>query len=109
MEKGCGTVCHNECLTAKVNNPADPWRCADCIEPSTAQLLREIRKIGLTYESLAQSVDNCHDKIDENNSLIKAQDLKIKECHDEIEQLMEKCNTLAKENEELKANYNGQE
>lgn len=47
-------------------------------------------------------MESCHEKIDENNTLIKAQDIKIQECLDRIEKLTTKCANLTKENEELR-------
>lgn len=73
-----------------------------------AKLLSEIRKISDTNDQFAKSLESCQEKIDENNTLIKAQDFEIRECVEEVEKLTTKCAALAKENEELKCNINKQ-
>lgn len=79
FKKNCNNSYHQECL-AMQGNPANPWRCPECVETSTAKLLSEIRRICEINELLAKSIESCHEKIDENNSLIKAQDFRINEC-----------------------------
>lgn len=103
----CDNACHSECVSPGLTS--ETWRCRKCREPTLADLMDEIRKLTENNNTIARSLDSCHERIEENNALIKAQDIKITACLDKIENLSQKCKILENENTELKKALNSQE
>lgn len=106
-EKACARVCHQECLGQ--GNIAESWRCRECTEPSLVDLMREVKKLSNINRDMAESLNSCHEKIDDLNALIKNQESKIIECESKVDALSVKCTSLEKENAELKISLNNQE
>ncbi|KAG5863782.1 hypothetical protein JTB14_034376 [Gonioctena quinquepunctata] len=83
-------------------------KCEECTKPTIRNLMMKIIKIGDMNKDLAKSLNCCHEWIDENNALIKRQDLKIQELNGKLECLERKCIYLESENTEIKFNLNKQ-
>uniref|UniRef100_A0A1Y1LH42 PHD-type domain-containing protein n=1 Tax=Photinus pyralis TaxID=7054 RepID=A0A1Y1LH42_PHOPY len=115
------------------SNKVGSWKCVKCLRirsevtPSVANVdpepdaataassnetvtLSQIYSLIVTVkekqDSLATSLDSCHEKIDRNTNLLQAQEEKIQECLNKIDNLETKNNILSKENEDLKQKLN---
>lgn len=56
------------------------WLCAECESPITlTAVMREIKQFCKTNVKITHSLNVCHEKIDENNSLVKTLNEKNRE------------------------------
>lgn len=103
-EENCQNLCHADCLVE--NTSTEGWRCDPCSNPTTFELMRQIKLLITVNKSLGESLNSCHEKLDENNAMIKSLDLKIAECHNKVNEVTAKCQNLEEENLELKSEIN---
>lgn len=108
-DKDCDKIIHVACMSQGEIPTDGNWHCGRCGNPSMRDLLLEIRKLHTINESITKSLESCHEKIDENNALIKDQDIKIRQCLDKVEELQAAYHQVKKENLELKEQLNQQE
>lgn len=68
--------------------------------------MKQIKLLIDLNKDISKSINNCHDKIDETNSIVKNLELKINECFQEVKKLGDKCKVLENANVQLKSELN---
>lgn len=108
-EKMCSNIIHQECMLKEGALPDEEWCCKTCLEPSPSQIMKEIRKLAEYNVDIKNSIESCHEKIEENNGIVRELKGKLNECFQVIDELTTRCVKLEKENEELKHQISKQE
>lgn len=102
-DKTCGNFCHFSCLPDK---SSDKWRCKTCTEPSWRDIMKQLTELTITNKELIKSVDLCHEKIDENSTIIKSLENTLAVFRDDVVKLSDRCTALEGENTKLKSELN---
>ncbi|XP_031336946.1 uncharacterized protein LOC116166219 [Photinus pyralis] len=103
----------NSCLCSDSEDPDTSFTAQHPVAVTMSVTLEQVYSLILSIKSnqedLAKSLNGCHQKIDDNTTLLREQQTKIEACFEKIGALESKNKKLRCENNELKSKLNNME